>query len=86
MCGQVLFNLAFVQCKLKKFNEALDNINKFLAVDIEHRQGTALKNYILKKQKEMQIKGAALVGGGAGLLAMGVGILAAFIASLNRKK
>ena len=77
-----LYHLAFVQCKNKKYGEALATIETFLEEHSDNTQGKVLKEYILKKRNQTALIGAGVVAGALSV----VGAAIAGIVAITRKK
>ena len=83
--SDVIYNLAFVQCRLKKYKESISALEKFLTIDPEHKQAQNLKCYVEKRQKADIAKGAAVISGVVGVGGLIIGGIALLASSLRKK-
>jgi len=74
-----VYYLAIAHTRLKEYDRAMQYVNALLSVEADNRQVIELKQAIEKRMRNDGILGAAIIGGGAAVVA-GI-IIAAFAAS-----
>lgn len=80
-----IYFIAFTHCKLENYDEAIRCCKAFLTVEPLNRQMKNMLKFAEEAKKKKQLAGAAVVGGGALVLGLGLAAGAALLAKAARK-